>query len=208
MMTKIYKTILKTNNNVYNYSLGETVNIQVLIIDYNNDPVVGEAVTVIIKTQEGTELLNDTYVTNTQGVINIPYIHQHPDVLIVSCNDKSIRLIYDGWYQVPESEWKDTSLTQNAAIVVRVYYNLRYIRVHVDSSKGSGGKITVSSTTNNLARMVSKFRPLMPVPVRLVWGYSNYLFCTDGGNIGLRTKNSGSGNVTVNHEIYYPRSRF
>ena len=203
IINNLYKTTIKTEDDYYNFQLGETANIQIILTDYNNKPVSRKTVNVTIKSEKGTEYLNNNYTTNKNGTIAIPYVHEVPEVLVVSCNNKTIRLLYDGWCEVPQSEWQDTSTTIPSGLQIRMYYNLQYIRIYINGSVSITGQ-----TTTVLAKIVNKYTPITRVTVRLPYGYKYYLSCRGNGEIDLRHTSSGSFTPTFSTEIAYPRTRF
>lgn len=97
MFTKLYKTEISCSK--YNFRIDETITVTGRLIDFNNQAVIGEEVT--LQVDEGLFENNEktyTGITNSEGEIKVIYTPSDWGVYTLRCNDVNVLInIRGGW---------------------------------------------------------------------------------------------------------------
>lgn len=188
-----YKTNLETDDDKYEYNIGDEVIIDIILTDYNNKPVVDRNVVLKISKDEYQDehIAMITLTTDGRGIASWKHTSDVPQRFVFECNDKRIMVSYDGWYL----DSTDTG--------VSVYYSLDWVKVSFSKS------IAVAKGEWKPLRMIKDewLRPTMPVVTMVNWG--NTLNCTvrDTGHCMVRDNVKAWTPNALHSEVVYPRRR-
>ena len=168
------------------------VNFNIILTDYNNNPVVDEPVTAVIHN------LNDdggdrtvSGKTNSNGVCSLSSTSlKKPCVFSIKCNGVEEHIVFDEWvvYQTGNN--------------YTVYENLENVKVVIT------GKIPVTTNPNNaIIGTISdvNYRPRMPVTAQCYYGITVYISVNDNNGYIMLKDLSGSWTPDVGAELTYPK---
>lgn len=156
---EFYKTMIYTYENKTNYDLEEECNIIIKLLDYNDKPIKNKRVRIKIESLISGEVLyltdneGNEYITNSNGLVTIPYSSRVPNRFVVECNNTSFHILYDGWYHEETGAYFD------------LYYSLDWCKIVF---KGSVPNVTAQ--WKEIGTIQSDKLPILRMVTQVNWG--------------------------------------
>ena len=198
--TRIDITKGTSGSSYYNVGLDATdVTVTVLLVDFNNNPVGGENVTLSVtkgyftkngdKTLGGTSYKSISATTDSLGKITATYTASERGLITFSANNTSISIEVTGWKNVDQDNWDIwTSMACDGVTKQKCYTNGEYVALYLS------GKIDMGNTTESLGQLPdddyapSTYVFSLCANAQEVWCYVN-----SDGLIRLRSKADTQG---------------
>ena len=195
IIPKMYNTKIRCTNSVNGRSdIGADMNIEVKLQDYNDNPVIGEPISLMIDAPY--DVINNTTparqtvtgVTDKDGIFTHTVTDAIHGIWSFTCNENHFNILRDGW------------LIFYNGTNVRVFHNYRFVMVYIAGNLSSVG--TTWKTLYTISN--SNLRQFYPVSQIVRYGSNYRIAVTDNGTVLIKHV-STTGNPGLSQGITYQK---